>query len=799
MNRQILMILLFLPPSLLTRGQEVSFFSEGTTTSYYDQGLVDKSNLGSSSFEYTYPPQAPQFNDKVPCSPFAWKGFSSLKFNYTSSSEGNWKVTIFRNDWSNEDISVMDTLVFHLYCTEGVPASALPLIGIRTLQKTGSGEINSQLYPLSGFNGSVPPAKWTRITFPLKVIRTEAGQTNLDLRAAKGIIFSQSEKNNTSRLLLIDEIMAFKDPGELLPVTQLAATGYDSHVELSWVKTQMNLPVRIYGSWDGGAHYSIRGETSENYFLDFFPSQAKNSNLRYRVVTLFQERESIAAEVTALSRNFTDDELLDMLQQYTFRFFWEGAHQASGMALERSNGNGTTVASGATGMGLLALIAAHERGYRPPEEVKARILKILTFLETCDRHHGAWSHWYNGDTGKTQPFSTYDDGGDLVETSFVAQALIALRNYFSDPGEVSRQIRDKASLLFREIDWNWYRKDGGDDLYWHWSPTYGFRMNMKITGWNECLITYILAAASPTHPIPVEVYTRGWARSGAIVQKRTFYDREITLSPDWGGPLFWVHYSHLGLDPRGLRDLYADYWKEHVNTVKIHHAYAVANPGGFKNYGSRCWGLTASDDPNGYASHQPVLNDNGTISPTAALASLPYAPSESLAALTYFYRDRGGELWGRFGPYDAFNDQLGWVKKAWLGIDQGPIMVMTENYRSALLWTLFMKDSDIKTGLAKLGFQYDPLSPAQTQISRDILTIFPNPTSGMTTITLPVNRGKGALQVFDSAGQLLFGTTFEESAASITVDGRKWTQGLYLIRLILGSTVYSGRVIISRQ
>lgn len=799
---RIVLILTLILTLTRARGQEVIFFSEGTTASYYDQGLVDKGNLGSGVFETTSPPGYPQYNDKVPCSTTAWKGLSSLKFNYTSASDGQWKVTIFRPGWSVADLSTMDTLVFHLYSEAGLPATALPRIGIRTLQKTGTSEINSVLYPLSDYNQAVLPGTWSRITFPLAVIRSDGANSNLSLRDTKAVVFSQSEQNNTSRLVLIDEVMAFRDPGALTPVTGLSATGYDSHTELTWNAPGDPLTRRIYASFDGGRSYSVRGETTDNYYLDFFPPEGRNKPVRYRVVTLFQERESAAAEVQASPRDFTDEELLDMLQGYTFRYFWDGAHSTSGMALERSPGSSTTVASGATGMGLMAMIAAHERYFRPREEIKSRILTILTFLETCDRHHGAWSHWYNGATGKTQPFSTYDDGGDLVETSFVAQALIALRNYFTGSDEASIQIRERATRLWQEIDWAWYRQGKQEVLYWHWSPNYGFRMNMKITGWNECLITYVMAAASPTHPIPAEVYTRGWARNGDLVRKRTYYDQEISLSPDWGGPLFWIHYSHLGLHPRGLKDLYADYWKEYVATARIHHAYAVANPGGFKHYGALCWGLTASDDPQGYSAHQPVSNDNGTISPTAALASLPYLPEEALAALKYFYRERGSDLWGIYGPYDAFNDQVGWVKKGWLGIDQGPIMVMTENYRSGLLWRLVMNDPDVRAGLDKLKFQYDPLTavplPERVQEQEQELFLYPNPCCGDLTITLPQQGAERQLQVFHPGGELLLQERLPLHASTFTLQCNHWPPGIYFLKITAGEAIFQERFIVIR-
>ena len=798
MYRSQFLTLLFSLLVISGRGQETVFFSEGTTSTFYDQGIVDVANLGGSYIECTYHPANPQAADKLPCSTLAYKGSTSLKFNYRSAENGNWKATVYRNDWAAVSLSSMDSLSMFVFSSVEVPKVALPLVGIRAVQISGSGDSNSKLYPLSDYNGTIPAGTWTRITFPLGRITGDGENIHLNIAAVKGIIISQSEKNNSSRLLYIDEIKAFKGIGELSPVTGLTARGYDSHAELRWVPTGENLACRIYASFDGGNNYAVRGETTGDHYLDFLPSSEKNKNIHYRVVTLFQERESLPAEAMTTVRDFSDDELLEMLQEYTFRYFWEGAHQGSGMALERSNGNGTTVASGATGMGLMALISAHERGFRPREEIKARILKILAFLESCDRHHGAWSHWYNGDTRETQPFSTYDDGGDLVETSFVAQALIALRNYFTAGDLPSVQIRDKATLLFRDINWDWYRQGGQNQLYWHWSPNHGFRMNMKITGWNECLVTYVMAASSPTHGIPAEVYTNGWARNGNMVNKRIYYNQEISLSPDWGGPLFWVHYSHLGIDPRGLKDQYADYWKEHVNTVKIHHAYALANPKGWKNYGDKCWGLTASDDPYGYTAHRPVENDNGTISPTAALASMPYADAEALATLKYFYRERGNDLWGYYGPRDAFNDQLGWVRNAWLGIDQGPIMVMTENYRSALLWNLVMKDPDVKAGLEKLGFQYDPPTSAVIRDVHENIRIFPNPCNGLTTIAVPRGGKIDDLQVFSAREELLINRKVKQTGIAPILECGTLPPGIYLVKAFCSQEVYTGNLVVTK-
>jgi len=796
MKRGFLLIMLLMLLAPEGEAQEIWIFTEGTDQTYYDQGIVDVANLGASTFEHTSPPGLPQYNDKVPCSTTAFKGSTSLKFNYTSASGGNWKVSIFRSGWTNADVTAMDSISFFAYSTDEVPSSALPLIGLRAMNKAGLGEVSSLMYKLSDYNTVIPAGAWTQIKFPVSIIMNDSGNSDLNFTAVKAVIFGQSETNNTSRTILVDEITVFKSLLVVPPVTALAGTGYDSHAELTWTPPMADLSYRIYASFDGGTNYELRGETTDSIYLDFVPVSGRNKTVEYRVVTLAQNRESDPAATSATLRDYTDEELIDMVQRYAFRYFWEGAHQASGMALERTDGGSSTAASGATGMGLMALIVAHEREYRPKEEIKDRILNILSFLETCDRYQGAWSHWYNADTKHTQPFTTDDDGGDLVETSFIAQGLIALKHYFSGTDAKSVQIRDKSDLLWKGVNWNWYRQYGQNVLYWHWSPNYLFSKNMKISGWNEALVTYVMAASSPTNGVPKEVYTEGWARNGAMVVKRTYYTYEINLSPNYGGPLFWVHYSHLGINPHGLTDQYANYWQEHVNTVKIHVAYAVANPSGFKNYSNKCWGLTASDDPNGYTAHQPVSNDNGTISPTAALASMPYTPEESLRALKYFYRERGKDVFGPYGPYDAFNDELNWVKKAYIGIDQGPIVVMIENHRTGLLWNNVMVDADVRAGLTKLGFQTTSVSPVPYR--PDDIKIYPNPSDGRFLVNTAGFGQTVTLKIFATDGRLLMTKIFSDAGPEFSVDCPDLDNGLYIVQLTDGSKSGQTKLLINK-
>ncbi len=416
----------------------------------------------------------------------------------------------------------------------------------------------------------------------------------------------------------------------------------------------------------------------------------------------------------AASRAMTDDELLTSVQEATFRYFWDWGHPVSGMARERARSR-NACATGGTGFGVMAIMVGAERGFVSRRDAAARLLHIVRFLQTkATRYHGAWSHWINGRTGRTIPFAKKrgvraDDGGDLVETAFLIQGLLAVRQYFdrSDPAET--ELRRRITQLWREVEWDWYlREPGGKTLYWHWSPRYGWFMNLRIRGFNECLIVYLLAAASPTHPIPGSCYYEGWAGGRRYANGRTYYGYKLWVGPPLGGPLFFTHYSFIGFDPRGWRDRFCCYFENNRRITLIHRAYGIANPKGFKGYGPQLWGLTASDGPDGYAARAPGRRDDGTIAPTAAISAMPYAPRESLAALKHMYHAYGARLWGEFGFHDAFNPTRDWFAKSYLAIDQGPIVCMIENYRTGLCWRMFMANPEIAPALRAMGWTRAP-------------------------------------------------------------------------------------------
>lgn len=451
-------------------------------------------------------------------------------------------------------------------------------------------------------------------------------------------------------------------------------------------------------------------------------------NLRFNTVILLilvgvnccagNRERATGNKSSAEFKKISDDSLLTLVEYRTFEYFWDGAEPNSGMARERFHEDGIypdndrdVVTSGGSGFGIMAILVGIERGFINRDEAVDRYTRIVNFLKKADRFHGAWPHWLYGETGKAKPFSKKDDGADIVETAYLMQGLLAARQYFINGSEQEKNLASRIDTLWKEVEWNWFTKNGESVIYWHWSPDYGWQMNNPVRGYNECLILYVLAASSPTFPVSPDAYQKGWARDGAIKGEHEKYGYILSLNHDgsqeYGGPLFWAHYSYMGLDPRHLKDTYADYWHENVNQTLINWQWCVRNPDKYSGYGKDCWGLTASYSLTGYAAHSPgEKNDLGVISPTAALSSFPYSPEQSMSAMKHFYYVLGTKIWGVYGFYDAFSEQNNWYPERYLAIDEGPVVVMIENYRTGLIWDLFMSSPEIKNGLQKLGFSY---------------------------------------------------------------------------------------------
>lgn len=394
----------------------------------------------------------------------------------------------------------------------------------------------------------------------------------------------------------------------------------------------------------------------------------------------------------------SDDALLDTVQRRTFKYFWDFGHPVSGLARERNN-SGEIVTSGGSGFGIMSIPVAISRNFITRTQGLARMQTIVSFLKnTATKHHGAFSHWLNGTSGAVVPFSTKDDGADLVETSYLMMGLLTARQYFNGTDATETTLRNDITTLYNNVEWDWFRKSGSNTLYWHWSPNYGWDMNMPIGGYDEALIVYILAASSTTHGIPKTVYTNGWAKNGAMVNGASYYGITLPLGEAYGGPLFYEQYTYLGVDPRGLSDTYANYQTQVTNHTLINYQHCVNNPNNWYGYSNSCWGLTASDIQGGYTASSPT-NDKGFIAPTAALSSMPYTPTESMRALKFFYYTMGDKLFKDYGFVDAFSLKAMWFADSYLAIDQGPIIGMIENYRTGLLWNLFTSCPEIKNGM----------------------------------------------------------------------------------------------------
>jgi hypothetical protein len=486
-----------------------------------------------------------------------------------------------------------------------------------------------------------------------------------------------------------------------VPLDQLAAK---STIQLT-DKSATPIPLNLF--FEGkDSTVSISPVSPLNYLSAYtlnFSTNLKSKLGGFLIIPLSVKLKT-ALDSTNKFPDITTEALLTLVQRQTFKYFWDFGHSISGMARER-NTSGDIVTSGGSGFGLMAIPVAIQRSFISRTDGLIRSQKVVDFLINKAQHfHGAYPHWINGATGAVIPFSANDDGADLIETSYLMMGLLTIRQYFDGSSSDETALRNDITQLYDAVEWDFFTREGANKLYWHWSPTKNWAMNMPIQGWNEGLIAYVLAASSNTHKITKNVYDNGFARNGAMKNNSIYYGYQLPLGEAFGGPLFFEHYSFLGINPHGLTDAYADYWTQVVNHTKINLAYCSLNSRKYYGYSSRCWGLTASDIPNGYTASSPI-NDVGVIAPTAAISSIPYTPAESIEALRFFYCQLGDKIWGQYGFTDAFNLDMPWFADSFLAIDQGPQIGMIENYRTGLLWHLFMSCPEIKTGMTMLGFQ----------------------------------------------------------------------------------------------
>jgi hypothetical protein len=631
-----------------------------------------------------------------------------------------------------------NTLSFWCYTPEQIPAPNMPQV-----QLTDDAHNFTASIALGAFTGDLPAGRWKQVRIPLRRFDS-ASIRAFDARQLHSVFFIQGVADDKPHTLIVDEIRIDGDtpaapPGGVssLPVVRdVEAKAYERHVDLDWEGGDAaSLEYYIVYRSRGGAGYQPIGiqEPGIHRYTDFVG--APGVKVFYKVASVDKEyRQSpFSKAISAETRPLTDDELLTMVQEECFRYYWErGSHPHSGMALESVPGDPRIVATGASGFGVMAIIVGMERGFITREQGIERLTNIVGFLEKAQRYHGAWPHFMDGATGRTMPvFGMFDNGGDVVETAFLMEGLLTARQYANRTSLSERSLAARITDLWESVEWDWYRHQSGDNsLLWHWSPQWSWRINHRLTGFNETMVVYLLAIASPTHGIPADAYYSGWAAQsqtaaqyrlgwsgtsdGELYQNGNAYQGiKLDVGVGDGGPLFFTQYSFMGADPRQIKDHYTNYFENNRNIARIDYRYCQQNPGHFQGYGPGVWGLTASLDPFGYSAHAPnAASDNGTIAPTGALGSFPYMPEESMTALKYFYRTLGDRLWGVYGPTDAFNLTRNWFSPMYLGLDQAPIAVMIENERTGLIWKTFMSNPEVEPMLTKIEPRPAIVAPA---------------------------------------------------------------------------------------
>jgi hypothetical protein len=694
-------------------------------TEYYRHVFFDNSLTPDSYFysagKATAPSLLTLFDSKLPVETRTFlTPPNALRLEWTSQAGGGWVAQIGVLKFRNREIKFDgDLLSFWCFAPRRIGSAGLPLVRIADIGENFSGSL-----PLAKFSGALPAGRWVHVKIPLRDFAT-ASIHLLEANHLGKLIFSQASADAAPHILIIDQI-TIEDSRigaarSALPAPQeVTATGYERHIDVAW-KPVVSEHLRhyvIYRSVDGESFEPIGIQARGlRRYTDFLGKTDQTASYKVAAFSSDELRSPMSSAASASTRPLSDDELLTMLQTECFRYYWESSGPHSGMARENIPGDDRIVATGASGFGILALVVGMDRGFITRTQGIARLNKIVSFLEKAPRYHGAWSHFMDDATGASLPvFSMFDDGGDLVETAFLMEGLLTVRQYLNQSSVQEKVLYDRISHLWETVEWDWYRQTPQSDaLYWHWSPQWSWHINHRLTGFNEVMIVYLLAIASPTHAVPVDLYYTGWADGAGDASKdndflngKTFYGIELGVGTKEGNPLFFAHYSYMGFDPRGIRDRFTDYFENNRNLALINRAYCIENPKHHKGYGPDSWGLTASDGPSGYRAHAPdPNNDTGTMTPAGALASFPYVPEASMAALKHFYRDLGDRLWGIYGPRDAFDLDHNWFAPIYMGLNQTPITVMVENYRTGLLWRLFMSNPEMKPMLERIGFKVD--------------------------------------------------------------------------------------------
>ena len=641
---------------------------------------------------------------------------NALKLEYVNGKNGKWSANIFRETLRGQDqFKPAKYFSFRIYSTAFGTQREFPEVYFIFKDSSFSGKMTFTTDLVN---------KWSSINVPV----SSSYKSFKIPEDIIGVQFSQNGDDGNKHTIYIDDIefLPGKPVGSITATPEITNyTGYAKHVDISWqsFSDEQVKYVKIYRSDNGQDFLPVGIQSAQiNRYSDFTGVTGKTYSYKISFLNYKYGESKMSNIVSAKTKVMTDDEFLTMVQEACFRYYWDGAENVSGLSKENIPGRINMIAAGASGFGIMALITGTERKFITRKQSVERFLKIVNFLERTEKFHGAFSHFIDGPTAKVEPFfGQRDNGGDLVETSFLMEGLLTARAYFNKDDNAEKTIRAKITNIWKNIEWDWYRRyPDSKYLYWHWSPDKEWIINHRLTGWNETMVTYLLAIASPTHSVPASLYYSGWANQDSTGQQyrinwggttdgsmytngNTYFGIKLDVGVSNGGPLFFTHYSYLGYDPHFITDKYTNYFTNNKNIALINYRYCLKNPENYKGYGDSCWGLTASDGPITYNASEPVKGRNdGTIAPTGAVSSFPYTPAESIKALKNYYYNYGKFLWGEYGFRDAFNLSQNWCSQIYMGLNQAPMAVMIENYRTGLLWKLFMSNDDIKNGLKKL-------------------------------------------------------------------------------------------------
>jgi exo beta-1,2-glucooligosaccharide sophorohydrolase (non-reducing end) len=691
----------------------------------YSQQVFFENSLSATNYFYSSgkvspPSQLKLIDEKLPVETATFmSGPNALELQWESASNGGWSAELKLYEWRNRiHLFPGSRLFLWVYAADGIRAADLPQLALRD-----SGGNFTQPLSLGAYTEDIKPRSWTRVGIPLASFQT-ASVNAFEPRRLNTLILVQGKPDATPHTLLLDDIRIENDPpsAQTAPPTPtgVQAKGYERHIDITWnaVEDPALAQYVVYRSISGEPFQPIGVQRpGVNRFCDYTGNPHLTASYQVTARTSSLHESAPSSTVSAGTHPMTDEELLTMVQEASFRYYWEAAEPHSGMTRENTPGDDDIVALGASGFGVMATIVAADRGFITHQQAIERLSRITEFLATADHYHGAWPHFLSGSTGHTLPvFDIYDNGADLVETSFIMEGLLAARQYFKQDGPSGQALYERITKLWEGVDWNWFRATPQRDaLYWHWSPEYSFHIANRLTGWNEVMITYLDAIASTTHGIPATDYYSGWVGEGIgnrYANGKSYFGIKLDVGENTGGPLFFTDYTFMGFDPRGMHDRFTDYFNNNRAMALINQQYCIHNAHHWKGYGEDTWGLTAVDGPQGYAPYEATFDlDDGTLAPTGAIGAFPYTPQASMEALKHFYRDLGAQVWSIYGFRDAFNLQQNWYSGITMGLNQAPMVVMIENYRTGLVWKNFMANPEIRPALKNIGFRPDAQEP----------------------------------------------------------------------------------------